>query len=131
MNLKLLLIILNTTTDAPVYLQGNACMNTADQVIWNTTGQKNFRDYMNICGKQCVGNHDCTQSCVQKIEGYSDNCSDCFGDLGECSIKNCIMQCIGGDTPSCEECISSNCDEGFKVCSGLDAPKIISFPLFS
>ena len=101
----------------------SSCINTHDLTIWNTTGQQNFRDYMNTCGSQCIGNYDCTVSCVQKIENYTTTCCDCFGNLGECTVKNCLMKCIGGDTPQCEECISSSCDGGFNQCSGLQVPK--------
>ena len=100
----------------------NACLDTSDINIWNTSGKVNFKDYMNTCGKQCIGNNDCTVKCVQKEEGYGDQCAKCFGNLGECSVKNCFTSCIGGDSPSCEKCISNNCDNDFKNCSGLDLP---------
>ena len=57
------------------------------------------------------------------IENYTTTCCDCFGSLGECTVKNCFMDCIGGDTPPCETCISSHCDDSFNKCSGLQIPK--------
>ena len=105
------------------YTTNNSCLNTHDLNIWNNTGQVNFRDYMNTCGKQCVGNYDCTVSCVHKIENYTSTCCNCFGNLGECTVRNCLMKCLSGDTPQCEECISLNCDSDFNLCSGLNVPQ--------
>ena len=100
----------------------SACINEKDQYIWNTTGKVNFREYMNSCGSSCIGNYDCTVACVKKAENYSNTCCSCFGDLGECSVKNCFTKCFSGDTPPCEECISEKCDNSFTNCSGLDVP---------
>lgn len=118
MNWLIALLFLNTTTPK---LQ-NYCTNTDDLQIWNTGGKINFRNYMNTCGKKCIGNNDCTTKCVKDIEGYSENCSKCFGNIGECTVKNCFINCINGDTPTCEQCISKNCDDSFHLCSGLDIP---------
>ena len=52
------------------------------------------------------------------LEGYSKECSGCFGDLGECSVKNCFYACIGGDTPGCELCVKTNCYGEFSTCTG-------------
>lgn len=117
MNLLYLLFFINTTLTTD-----NACMDVADQTIWKNGGQSNFRTYMNTCGSQCIGNYDCTVKCVKAQQNYTDDCCSCFGNLGECSVKNCLTKCLGGDTPSCEECISVSCDGDFHICSGLDVP---------
>jgi hypothetical protein len=114
--------IMNWVLTLFFFNEQNACINLADKTIWNATGEKDFRTYMNTCGQQCIGNYDCTTTCVQKIEGYSNNCSSCFGNMGECSVKNCFMKCMRGDTPDCEKCIASSCDNVFHLCSGLVVP---------
>ena len=94
----------------------NVCLNSGDQKIWDSYGQNDFKTYMTNCGKQCDGNKDCTTKCVQKNIGYSEDCSECFGAIGECSVKNCFLKCMGGDSPTCEQCIASNCDNSFYLC---------------
>ena len=117
MNWLLTFFFLNST----IPLQ-DTCTNSADLKIWNSGGKDNFKDYMNECGKECLGNNDCTTNCVQKAEGYSHLCSQCFGNIGECTVKNCLMDCMNGDTPTCEKCIASHCDDSFHTCSGLSIP---------
>merc|ERR1719486_1226803 len=59
-----------------------------DLNIWKTKGKNDFEDMMTKCGKQCWGE-----------KSYSSACADCFGDLGQCTRDNCMLQCEGGNTP--------------------------------
>ena len=96
----------------------NLCLNSNDEKIWNNTGKNNLKNDMVKCGQECIGKKDCTIHCVMNLEGYSKECSGCFGDLGECSVKHCFYTCIGGDTPGCESCVKTNCYGEFSTCTG-------------
>merc|ERR1712039_287409 len=90
--------------------------------IWNSKGEKAFKDDLNTCGKKCLGKASCVTSCIEGKEGYGPACSQCFGDLAQCTASKCWAKCIAGDTPACEKCVISNCNDGFKQCSGLTPP---------
>lgn len=86
----------STTKTIPTASQCTA----ADLDIWNSgSGKADFKTYMTTCGKQCWGAKDCVAHCVEETEKYSDSCSECFGDLGECTREHCMMPCMNGQTP--------------------------------
>eukprot|EP00414_Alexandrium_minutum_P006287 CAMPEP_0113822836 /NCGR_PEP_ID=MMETSP0328-20130328/2442_1 /TAXON_ID=39455 /ORGANISM="Alexandrium minutum" /LENGTH=159 /DNA_ID=CAMNT_0000790777 /DNA_START=94 /DNA_END=573 /DNA_ORIENTATION=- /assembly_acc=CAM_ASM_000350 len=64
-------------------------------------------------GKACVSN------CVSKKVNLTKACSDCFGDLAECSYKNCAMRCLRPDTPDCKKCGADHCTPAMVKCSGI------------
>jgi len=99
-----------------------ACTDTADQNIYNTKGKANFITDMTTCGKKCFGAKACVSTCMTAAEGYSKACADCFGDLGDCTEKNCLAQCINGNNPKCTACQQAKCAPAFTACSGLTPP---------
>jgi len=108
------MVMLNATTPA--------CADAADTKIWEDKGKAAFGDDMSKCGKQCMGANACVAKCVESQEGYSDACAACFGSLGECTTKNCLMQCINGNSPACTTCQEAHCATPFHDCSGLSPP---------
>ena len=104
--MKYILLIAATCacSNAASLLRGNsnspACANDADTSIWTSKGKASFNADMNTCGKKCLGGASCVQGCIKSAEGYSDDCSACFGALGGCTAKNCMGKCIGGQTPA-------------------------------
>merc|ERR1719498_1423574 len=100
----------------------NACAGDADQAIWNHQGKSNFQDDLNKCGHSCFGGASCVAKCMKGKEGYSDGCSNCFGELVGCTNKNCLTKCIGGNSPACKSCVNQHCTPTFETCSGLTPP---------
>jgi hypothetical protein len=95
-----------------------------DMEIWNDHGKSEFKTFMTDCGKQCMGAKSCVSSCVLGKEKFSQSCSDCFGDLGQCTRDHCMLACMNGDSPSCETCTQKYCVGDFSTCSGIqDVPK--------
>jgi hypothetical protein len=103
------------------YSAATSC-TSADDSIWTAKGSAAFDADMNQCGKSCLGQAACVKTCIEKQEGYSDACSQCFGDLGGCTASNCWAKCIGGETDSCKTCVKDKCDASFTACSGFTPP---------
>ena len=99
----------------------------ADKNIWSSKGKANFDTDMSTCGHKCLGRSSCVKSCIESAEGYSDACSSCFGDLAGCTASKCWSKCIGGESDSCKECVTSNCDPTFTTCSGITPPEESAF----
>jgi secreted trypsin-like serine protease len=99
-----------------------ACMDAADQNIYNTKGKTNFINDMTTCGKKCFGASACVSKCIIADEGYTQACADCFGGLAACTEANCLAQCIGGNSPACAACQQEKCVPAFTTCSGLTPP---------
>jgi len=110
---------------APLMVAANAtgaCSDDADQAIWTAKGSANFQADMTKCGTSCMGTHDCVAKCITTAEGYSTACASCFGDLGTCSSKNCLLPCIGGASAKCNACQLAHCVTPFTTCAGVTPP---------
>ena len=80
------------------YAADTSACTSADSSVWVNKGKAAFDADMNKCGKSCLGQSACVKKCISLQEGYSDSCSQCFGDLGGCTAKQCWIKCIGGET---------------------------------
>eukprot|EP00494_Astrolonche_serrata_P022179 UN22436 len=69
-----------------------------------------------------MGGASCVTSCMSKAEGYSAGCAGCMGTLTGCTKSNCMMKCLGGQTPDCVKCVTEHCTPAFKTCSGVTPP---------
>ena len=73
-------------------------MNEMDQDVWTSSGKGSFGSDLRRCGMQCLANGGpCVSTCFQKDPGYSVDCSDCIGEMAECTKNNCLGDCISGD----------------------------------
>jgi len=99
-----------------------ACTNAADQAIFDGKGKTSFVDDMTRCGKSCWGSSDCVAKCIVKKRGYTEKCSKCYGELGSCTLGNCLSKCIWGNSPSCGQCQQNACVPAFEKCSGVNPP---------
>ena len=93
-----------------------------DKKIWDTKGME-VRNTLNNCGKSCWGASKCTEDCMKKEEGFSQQCAECFGKFSECGKYNCKWKCWF-DTLAlgCIKCVNKYCVESFIKCSGLSSP---------
>jgi len=100
----------------------DACMDTKDQDAWNGGGKENFSTDLGEAVKGCVLNPNksaCVDQFYTKKYEYTEECTDCFGVIGECTIDHCLGKCIAGVNPDCKKCIGDNCGDSFTTCSGL------------
>merc|ERR1712190_87421 len=100
--------------------------NDADTTKWNgDSGHSQWQSDMTSCGTKCWGKGACVTSCMG-TKGWSSGCATCFGNLADCTAKNCLTKCIGGRTPGCVSCLkAAGCDTaafGAGSCTGFDAP---------
>ena len=76
---------------------------------------------MTTCGTKCFGASACVAKCIMGKEGYSADCSACFGDLGACTEKHCLSKCIGGASKACADCQDEYCVTPWVNCTGIPA----------
>merc|ERR1719378_1080325 len=61
-----------------------------------------------------------TSACIQKEDGISEGCANCFGQVSQCVVKNCAIHCLADPTaPACQTCGHKSCDDLAKSCTGL------------
>jgi len=93
-----------------------ACTNPADTTILDGLGDAGLTEIGTSCGPGCFLSGDkagCFGGCYADA-GLSAECSACFGEIGACSMENCL------DGFSADEaCIEAVCQPAFDVCSGL------------
>ncbi len=65
------------------------------------------------------------EECVRKDPAITSpaECLGCFLDAAECASKNCLSQCLTGDSTTCDSCRMQNgCNQSVPVCGGLPSP---------
>ncbi len=76
------------------------------------------------CGRDCLldpNRVQCTTTCLMTMGGLDAPCAGCFAGRTECTITNCVAQCISDvNSPGCVMCqMDNNCISDFETCSGL------------
>jgi hypothetical protein len=76
-----------------------------------------------MCGQGCVGNSDenCSRDCITDMLKMSADCATCYADTVNCTIKNCLGDCIADpEADKCKQCqVDQGCRSDFDDCSGL------------
>ena len=103
------------------------CTDSADAAAW-ATHSKDFEADLAACGKKCWGAAACVSTCIAGKDGYSADCSGCFGALTGCTKDHCLGKCLGGNTPACAACVKkAGCDTEFTTCAGVAPPSSSNF----
>jgi len=93
-----------------------ACVNPADTALLDSLGEAGLTEIGESCGPGCFLSGDkkgCFGDCYSD-NGFSDACSECFGEIGACTMDNCL------DGFSADEaCIEVECQPAFDACSGI------------
>jgi hypothetical protein len=75
------------------------------------------------CGQGCVESEDenCSRDCILKELDMSSECATCYADTVNCTIKNCLGECIlDPEAAECKQCqVDKGCRAAFDECSGL------------
>lgn len=94
-----------------------ACTNAADQAA---LGMVDIAMVAEDCGRMCFGGRTCVIMCVERDAGISNACATCFGDVSQCTLRNCLRECSGSDMMACDSCRAmAGCTSAFEACSGL------------
>ncbi len=99
-----------------------ACDNAADLHILETQGDTAVQDAMGTCAMRCLmgGTPTCHTDCVRDETGLSQQCSECFGAMLECTMDHCALPCAtNASGPNCISCMEDNCYDGFEACAGM------------
>merc|ERR1711959_837182 len=72
------------------------------------------------CAKKNFFRLDATSTCIAGKSGITSDCANCFGQVAQCTLKNCAVQCLVDPTSAtCQACGHSHRDALAKTCSGL------------
>ena len=96
----------------------NSLCNINDKENWTIKG----RNALNNCKGE--GEERWTTECM-KQEGFSQQCSNCFGKLMACARSKCVLRCCLGFCKlarTCLTCAKDYCMDSFRKCSGLSSP---------
>jgi hypothetical protein len=109
---------------ADVVLLAGACSNDADLAAIQAKTADQMATTMKSCGTSCFTNADrkkCIADCVEKDLGVTNACAQCFGGISDCTMSNCISQCmLDSKSQGCTSCIeTAGCNSTFTSCSGL------------
>eukprot|EP00437_Effrenium_voratum_P001323 CAMPEP_0181427048 /NCGR_PEP_ID=MMETSP1110-20121109/15972_1 /TAXON_ID=174948 /ORGANISM="Symbiodinium sp., Strain CCMP421" /LENGTH=265 /DNA_ID=CAMNT_0023550251 /DNA_START=74 /DNA_END=871 /DNA_ORIENTATION=- len=67
---------------------------------------------LKTCGTKCFSDPArgrCATRCL-KSRGMSSGCAECFGHKVDCTIKNCLSNCMSNSySPACTSCVRSKC----------------------
>lgn len=97
-----------------------ACDNEADIEIMGTT---DIGGTVGSCATSCLfQGAACITSCVERDSGLTSACSACFGQVGQCTVDRCALQCTSPGSSGCQTCQANNCFPAFEACSGVEMP---------
>lgn len=66
---------------------------------------------------------DCALQNAQ-LAGTRSACLDCIFDGFACTADNCLVQCLAGNSPDCDQCrLKAKCDQTSFECAGLPWPR--------
>jgi hypothetical protein len=104
---------------------GDYCNNADDLAIINGT-TVDVQEETTTCATDCYLHHpttlrQCTADCVVTATGLSADCADCYAGMAECTVHNCLTQCMSDPTSTtCLDCLdTAGCITTFLDCSGL------------
>jgi hypothetical protein len=67
---------------------------------------------------------DCALKDAQLKQSTRNECLDCIFDGFACTADNCLVQCLGGNSPDCDNCrLNAKCDQKSFECAGLPWPR--------
>ncbi len=97
------------------------CLDAQNQMAINSG---NIAAVTETCGRDCLldpNRVQCTTTCLMTMGGLDAACAGCFAGRTECTISNCVAQCISDvNSPGCVMCqMDNNCVSDFETCSGL------------
>jgi hypothetical protein len=68
-----------------------------------------------------------TRMCLRDnsdLDPFTDACLACFLDSADCAREQCLTECLGGDSDTCDACREENgCTPTYYECSGLPNPQ--------
>jgi hypothetical protein len=72
------------------------------------------------CGFSCAEREDevdCASQCMGDTLDVGEGCSDCLGEFAICIANECGEICGDPNSPECEDCSESICEESFVACA--------------
>jgi len=99
--------------------QTGSCGNAADVAIFSKLRNTIRPTIQNSFYKCILSGEACAINDIVATTGISHDCATCWGNLGECTISNCLIQCTNPKSQSCEDCSRSKCFPAAQVCTAL------------
>merc|ERR1711977_333039 len=72
------------------------------------------------CAKSNFFRLDSTAKCIADKTGVTTGCANCAGQIAQCTLKHCAVQCLVDPTSATyQKCGHAACDSLAKTCTGL------------
>jgi hypothetical protein len=86
------------------------CARTAGQMVLASDEEK--ATYTRTCAKDDPA-----------LAQVTDPCLECFVESAKCARENCLVECLPGDSASCDKCrIDNGCTPSVFPCAGIPSP---------
>lgn len=106
---------------ADVQASTGACENEGDIAALGAIADR-IEEVIGNCARNCAFGGDvanCATACVEQDAGVSNACASCFGEVTQCTVASCALQCISPSSAQCTQCRADNCDPAFEACAGV------------
>lgn len=101
-------------------IQGR-CGNPADLTMMRDHYAE-FKGDIQLAMIECAFSADpegCTINNLHASLGLSDECGMCWVAEGQCTLANCVFQCLDPSSAACVECSHEKCFPGAVACTGI------------
>ena len=97
------------------------CTNSEDNAQLLSLGDAGLNEQIQSCvfSSCLVERGEMCTSCLANGTGLSAGCVDCFVDIVDCTITQCVGQCIDPSSQACADCRANNCGPAFESCAGI------------
>mmetsp|Transcript_36805 Transcript_36805/g.118733 ORF Transcript_36805/g.118733 Transcript_36805/m.118733 type:complete len:147 (-) Transcript_36805:16-456(-) len=118
-------------TQAKASLRGaaDATLSSAGTTDGACVGQfgwkHDFSQGLLSCGMRTGGAMPAAGQCMKNLQGVSESCGTCLGDLILCGRDHCVKECCYGSCPTssmCRDCNQAHCNGPFSACAGESPP---------
>jgi hypothetical protein len=108
--------------------QIGSCGNAGDVTIFAKL-RNTIRPSIQSSFFRCIASgEECAINDIVKNTGLTHDCATCWGNLGECSLSNCIGPCLDPKSKACEDCSKQKCFPACQTCTGLPMWLLWSLP---
>ena len=101
-------------------LAAGSCGNVADVAAYKRT-KTTMKGDIQHCIVGCIAQGaGCVPPCIHQHVGLSLPCAACWATEGECTVRECIVQCLNPRNEACKKCSQEKCFPQCVQCSGID-----------
>eukprot|EP00475_Leptophrys_vorax_P030541 TRINITY_DN4584_c0_g1_i1.p1 TRINITY_DN4584_c0_g1~~TRINITY_DN4584_c0_g1_i1.p1 ORF type:complete len:604 (+),score=118.35 TRINITY_DN4584_c0_g1_i1:1158-2969(+) len=108
--------------------QTGSCGDSSDVAIFSKL-RNTIRPTIQASFFRCIASGEaCAINDIVSTTGLTHDCATCWGNLGECTLAGCALQCLNPKSQACEDCSRSKCFPAAQTCTGLPLWLLNSLP---